>query len=409
MRTLKIPFPDIAYYDKTRLVGETNKVLSLPIGTGTIRVRNLGSFAVNDYMVLDAFESENAELVKIQAIETSTHDVTLVTATAQEHSIGAVVYKTPYNQVKIYKGTTSTVADHILLATVALRPSSSYTIYHDSIGATTDYYSYAYYNSTTTTTTDRSLYTDSNYDCVLTPENLKQWFMYGLDLTDDDGYPFPISMFEFAIKAAVDGLEKTIGVKLKPTTIVQEKQDYFINEYRDFAFIQLNEYPVISVESVSIKYPTAQAAITFPSDWIQANLEHGQIHLVPTSGSLSQILMGVGGDYLNFVWRGWEFMPNLWRINYTAGFPCGQVPYDLVGIVARMAAFYPLNIAGDLVGGIAIASKSIGIDGLSQNINTTSSAENAGYSARLRQYERELKIEIPRQVAFYKGLRMSVA
>ena len=215
------------------------------------------------------------------------------------------------------------------------------------------------------------------------------------------------------------------------------------------------------------------------------------------------------------------YFPNLWAINYTAGFPCGEVPYDVIAVVSKMACFYPLNIAGDLVGGIAIASKSIGIDGLSQSINTTScvhpdvligsganarkisevgiptikwdgnlvaitvedkenlfpllitpdhfvltnfgwvesdklligdlidqgdrsfrkvvrknyqyfkgqlydilnqpeekyvtiqgvihnSPENAGYSARLREYERELKVEIPRLVGFYKGIRMAV-
>jgi hypothetical protein len=56
---------------------------------------------------------------------------------------------------------------------------------------------------------------------------------------------------------------------------------------------------------------------------------------------------------------------------------------------------------GDLVGGIAIASKSIGIDGLSQSINTTNSPENAGYSARLRMYEKEIKQDILRLRAKY--------
>jgi hypothetical protein len=102
-------------------------------------------------------------------------------------------------------------------------------------------------------------------------------------------------------------------------------------------------------------------------------------------------------------------MPNLWRIDYMAGFASGQVPNDIIGCIGKMACYYPLNIAGDLVGGIAIASKSIGIDGLSQSINTTSSPENAGYSARLRQYERELKQEIPRLQSFYKGIKMAVA
>jgi hypothetical protein len=233
--------------------------------------------------------------------------------------------------------------------------------------------------------------------------------MFGLDLTDDDGNPFPESMLQFAIKAAVDALERTVGVRLRPYTILGERQDYFMNEYRDFAFLQLNEYPIIDVTRVSIKYPTSSTMTTFPREWYSINHAHGQVHLIPTSGSISQILMGTGGDYLNFVWKGWTFLPNMWHIDYQAGFELGALPSDLQGVVGRMACFYPLNIAGDLVGGIAIASKSIGIDGLSQSINTTSSPENAGYSARLRQYERELKVEIPRIISFYKGLRMSVA
>jgi hypothetical protein len=179
----------------------------------------------------------------------------------------------------------------------------------------------------------------------------------------------------------------------------------------------LNEYPILSVEKVRIKYPSTPdvsntSTVEFPTSWYQVNKQHGQIHLVPTYGTLSQMIIGQGGDYMSFLWRGWMgnvgFFPNLWSIDYTAGFECGQVPNDIIGVVSKMACFYPLNIAGDLVGGIAIASKSIGIDGLSQSINTTSSPENAGYSARLRQYERELKAEIPKLVGYYKGLRMAV-
>jgi hypothetical protein len=391
-------------------VGADKKQLTVSAGIDVIKVRNVAGLNPNDFIILEGFESEDAEMVEIQSIDSYTHELTLVVPTAQDHSVGVIIIKTPYNQVKIYSGVTADPATHteVTGSPFGLRPDNPYTVWTDPTGTPTTYYSYAYFNSAATIITDRALYADSDYDSVLTVDHLKNWFMFGLDLTDDDGYPFPNSMFEFAIRAAIDNLEKVIGVKLKPTVILQEMQDYFVNEYKDFAFIQLNEYPIVSVEQVSIQYPTAQSPVIFPVEWIQINKMHGQIHLIPTSGSLSQILMGTGGDYLNFVWRGWEFMPNLWRVNYTAGFPRGQVPNDLVGIVGRMACFYPLNIAGDLVGGIAIASKSIGIDGLSQSINTTSSPENAGYSARLRQYERELKIEIPRQVAFYKGLRMSV-
>jgi hypothetical protein len=421
MRSLKIPFPDISKYDKTRLIAPPGTMDSkYAAGALTLYVRNTMGFSAGDYMILDPFESEEAEIVRITSVDRAAHAIELVVETFNDHAVGGVVMKTPYNQTRIYKGTTTTVADHTIQDTIDLRPDNAYTFWNDETGTTTDYYSYTYYNSGRIPpyeTTPRTLYTDSSYDCVTNVWDLKQNFMFGLDLTDDSGFPFPNAMFEFAIRSAVDSLEKTIGVRLKPYVILEERQDYYLTDYREYAFIQLNEYPIQSVEKVMIRYPstpdiTGASTVDIPSSWVQINKVHGQINLVPTYGSFSNMIMGMGGDYLSFLWRGWMgnagYFPNLWAINYTAGFECGAVPYDVIAVVSKMACFYPLNIAGDLVGGIAIASKSIGIDGLSQSINTTSSPENAGYSARLRQYERELKTEIPRLVGYYKGMRMAV-
>ncbi len=478
MQTVKIPFPDIASFEKTRLLPDpmNEEKLNTTPGDSSILVRNAQGFNVNDFIIIDAFEAPDAEIIRVQNVDRSGHVIDLATQIYQEHVLGApgqtgaVVMKTPYNKVKIFRGTESDLSDAVLIAYIDLRPDMTYTYYNDFEGLSTHYYSYQFTNSydesvvtgtdgkkyrcilahTAATATNKpitgtswatywilansdavattwtdgtsyvagttgaasstpTLYTVSDYDSVMTVETLKQNFMFGLDLTDDDGNPFPRGMLEFGIRAAIDSLEHTLNIKIKPTSIVAEKQDYYRQDYLDFAFIQLNNYPITAVTKVAMKYPTAQTEMIFPTEWYQINEAHGQVHLIPTSGSLSQILMGRGGDYLTFVWKGWDWMPNLWRIDYTAGFPSGQVPNDVLGCIGKMACFYPLNIAGDLVGGIAIASKSIGIDGLSQSINTTSSPENAGYSARLRQYERELKIEIPRLQAFYKGLKMAVA
>jgi len=622
MRTLKIPFSDIAYMEKTRLQHPDEDMLTIANGSLSIYVRNPTGISANDFLVLEAFESEDAEIVQVASVDVQSHLVELVNATVIDHAVGVIIVKTPYDKLRIYKGTSNDVSTHTEITSFpyeSLRPDNAYTYYTDTTGwlssltsditsseesmsaanaadcpdipftvfcgaeqirvtaisgntltitrgynSTTavshltgapifsNYYSYAYHNSTSITAypqkvyyptgtnsiaspfavtlpfnpittqylyigstlpfeeidftmlvvnttaptistlkywngtawtsvtitdstivgtgataktlgvtgsmtftapgdwiratlvapapTDnlywtrlemsgillattqtsaitvtytvngnRVLYVDSNYDSIITVTNLKNWFMFGLDLTDDDGYPFPNSMFEFAIRAAIRSLEKTLQVKLIQEQIIDEKHDYYMTEYKDFAFLQLNQYPILSVERVAIRYPTSTSDVVFPNEWIQMQKAHGQIHLIPTSGSISNILMGTGGDYLNFVWRGWTFMPNLWHIDYTAGFATGTVPDDIIAVIGKMACFYPLNIAGDLVGGIAIASKSIGIDGLSQSINTTSSPENAGYSARLRQYERELKESIPKLIAYYKGIRMTTA
>jgi hypothetical protein len=445
MRTIKIPFPDISYFEKTRLSTDNLKQKTIPKGAGSLYLRNPAGFSANDFIILEAFESEDAEIVRIESVDKSSHIVELVGQTNQDHLCGTssqpgiVIMKTPYDKVRVFKGTSPILTDPSwaeltvdgatppVSVPISLRPDNVFTTYSDPDGLDTDYYSYQFVNSSTSPVTlgNKTLFTINDYDSVLTVDHLKNWFMFGLDLTDDDGTPFPNSMLEFAIRAAIDSLEKVLNIRIKPTQIVGERQDYYRQDYLDFAFIQLNEYPIFDVSRIAMRYPTAGSDITFPTEWYNLNKAHGQVHLIPTSGSLSNILIGRGGDYLTFVWKGWDWMPNLWVIDYMAGFtppnytyispqaasnPTAQigVPNDIVGIIGKMACFYPLNIAGDLVGGIAIASKSIGIDGLSQSINTTSSPENAGYSARLRQYERELKIEIPRLMAFYKGLRMSV-
>jgi len=71
------------------------------------------------------------------------------------------------------------------------------------------------------------------------------------------------------------------------------------------------------------------------------------------------------------------------------------VPSDILQAIGYKAALLPLDIAGDLIVGAGIASTSTSVDGLSQSINTTASATNSGYGARVLQFERELKSLIP--------------
>ncbi len=73
-----------------------------------------------------------------------------------------------------------------------------------------------------------------------------------------------------------------------------------------------------------------------------------------------------------------------------------------------MASLYVLNPAGDLIAGAGIASKSIGIDALHQSINTTSSATNAGYGARIIQYQKDLKPLLKEIRSEYHGVQMAV-
>lgn len=243
---------------------------------------------------------------------------------------------------------------------------------------------------------------------VLSVAQLKQRYLFGIDLTDDAGNPLPESVFEHYILTGIEILETELDIPILPTTFEEEMHDYYRNDYSAFTIIQLDNYPVISVEALNVQYPSGQNVVTFPNEWLRIDKNHGIIRVVPTAGTLSEILVGAGGSYLPAIYNGMSHLPDLFSLDYTAGFEDCMVPRNLVDIIGKLASLGPFNIFGDLIAGAGIATLSLSIDGLSQNIGTTSSATNAGYGARLGQYTKEIKDQIPKLRKFYKGIRMTV-
>ena len=81
---------------------------------------------------------------------------------------------------------------------------------------------------------------------------------------------------------------------------------------------------------------------------------------------------------------------------------------DLINLTGKLATFGPLGIAGDLILGAGIAAQSIGVDGLSQSISSTSSATNAGYGARIIQYQKEIAETVKRIKLIYDEIKFVV-
>lgn len=67
------------------------------------------------------------------------------------------------------------------------------------------------------------------------------------------------------------------------------------------------------------------------------------------------------------------------------------VPEILIRCVGLLAAILPLDIAGDLIVGAGIARFNLAIDDIRQEVDTTSSATNSGYGARILSYKNTLK------------------
>ncbi len=243
---------------------------------------------------------------------------------------------------------------------------------------------------------------------ILTVEQLKARYFFGVDITDNTGTPLTDATFQHYILSAIRWFEHELDIPILPTSF-SELHDYYRGDYQAFDFIQLDNYPLICVDEFAVQYPSGQNVVIFPNEWLRINPAAGQIQIVPTAGTLTEVLVGAGGSFLPGIYNGLDYLPQLFRLTTVAGFESGKVPRNIVDLIGMFAALGPFSIFGDLIAGAGIANLSLSLDGLSQTIGTTSSATNAGYGARIIQYSKQIKEQIPKLRRFYKGIGMIVA
>lgn len=320
-----------------------------------------------------------------------------------------------FNRIKVYRsinGVNGTYAEITDPATrMALESGKTVYEFVDENGDADYYYKSSYFHTVSGLESSLSDAQQGEGDAaldIITVSELKDYFLFGLDLTNDAGEEFTDAMYRHWIKAAVASIETRLDLALTPKDIEEERHDYVREDYNKYIWLKLKKVPVIDVETVKLVLPGEQVVQDFDRDWIHVQKDSGQLQLVPGTGTAGSILLGASGAWIPLIYGQNKFIPDAFRVAYTAGFPAGQVPADLKDIVGKLASFGPLNIAGDLLGGAGIASQSISIDGLSQNFNTTSSATNAGYGARLLQYGKEIKTELPTLRKKYHGIPMAV-
>lgn len=124
---------------------------NVPSGAGTITIINTENFAVGDFIVIEEFGKENAEMFRINALNTTTGLVTLANATNTpvntkfSHSESTKVYYLPYNQIRFFwTAATGTIADenptfdmvNPLTGWVDIDPANWFTAYSDAAHST---------------------------------------------------------------------------------------------------------------------------------------------------------------------------------------------------------------------------------------------------------------------------------
>lgn len=226
---------------------------------------------------------------------------------------------------------------------------------------------------------------------LVTVAQLQATYLFGVKVRDrETGEELSEEAYQNAIDTAMSMLEHYLDLSIAPIKNFQEFKDYNINDYSEWGYMQLDNYPVECINSIKLVYfrdenaePTVAQEI--PLSWIRLNNHDGIVRLVPGNRLPSNLQIGVNGGFFPEILRS-SHIPHAWVIDYNYGFCSGMVPVLLNQAISMIAAQIVLITAGHLILGAGIAGTNISLDGLSQSIQTTQSAENSGFSSVIKDY-----------------------
>lgn len=255
---------------------------------------------------------------------------------------------------------------------------------------------------------------------IMSVDTLKAAYLTGLNIKDpNSGAPIPNEVYQRYINNAISYLEHFLDISISPVRNFVENRDYDRNAYTDFGFMHLNNYPAIQINSLKMVYfrdeaGDADSLQEIPLSWVRLDPHDGIIRLVPNTNFTASLQLGNRGFFPEVLRT--ANVPHLWEINYDFGFDTGCVPVMINEAVGMLASVSALTVGGNLVLGAGIAGSSISLDGLSQSIQTTQSAENSAFSATILDYTKRLNganKDDPHSILrilynYYNGQSMSV-
>lgn len=251
-----------------------------------------------------------------------------------------------------------------------------------------------------------------NTGAVLSSTELRELYLYGINLKSRDGTEVPQYVWEQKIKSAQSEVEKFLAIKLM-RQLVTETLSYFRDDYLNNLPIINTSFPVFkAIRLLGLLNNVEQ--LVYPIEWSNYyqctdGAATRRVSIVPSGtavgASTSVILMGVTAQ-LGI--RSLNIVPNYWTVSYLSGWAPDKLPMDVVDVIGKLAAIQMLAIMGDLVLPPGLSGQSLSIDGLSQSIQTPIGAKGNAFSGRISQYTEDIKTTLQRLRGNYVGINFAV-
>jgi hypothetical protein len=238
---------------------------------------------------------------------------------------------------------------------------------------------------------------------LITPEQLKTRYLFGIDLTDKNGNTLPDEVLQHQINSAISYVEHKLDIIIMPTEIV-DRHDYRLTDYQNFNFIQLKKRPTMQIKFIKAKFPNNQELIDYPLDWVVLEKETSQLQLAPVNGSFNGLILTNGGYSMPLIFGTRDYWPHMFEITYIAGFCNDQVPIIINEMIGLQASISVFEILRDIVFG-PVASESTSVDGASTN---RSIVAQGPYGPKIESYTRRLQEYFKVAHKYYNGFSFVV-
>jgi len=244
----------------------------------------------------------------------------------------------------------------------------------------------------------------------LTPKRLREYYLFGLDLTDSNGKKMPDDLIQNQIDSVIAWIEDKASSKFTATKVytppdpdnlepdmvlgtdydeVGRKVDWTYLDQKRYGTIQLPINRLISIQRIRGCYDR-NPFWEVPVNWIKPRLASVQIAPTITGGFAGLILHNgyqqifTGGILQS---RMNSQYPQYWAVDYTYGLDA--IPRAVADYIMLSASIVVLEEFATAFSP-GIASKSMSVANISQSTQYTASAEFSLMSAQVRTYHDRL-------------------
>lgn len=240
-------------------------------------------------------------------------------------------------------------------------------------------------------------------EAIITPEQLKQRYFFGVDMTDRHGKEIPPEVLQHQINAAVSYIEHKLDIIIFPTKIV-DNHDMRQVDYQEFNFLQLKKRPVMEVTELKAKFPNNRVLVDFPKEWFVVEKEAAQLQLAPVEGTFNGLIITNGGSYVPLLFGTKDSWPHMFEVSYTAGFCDDQIPVILNEMIGLQAAISMFHILRDTVFG-PVSGENTSIDGAATGRQLGATGP---FGARIDSYQKKLDEYLKVAHKYYNGIAFTV-